>query len=267
MPVSLRGRLARTSWILALAVLIGCSAQPAFAQATPPPTTSISQDLPTADFMFGRPRATVGVRGAWAMPTGGSDLFDFIQDQLTIDSGDFNGPAFAFDVGVPVGSRMDVVVGYEFARGTVNSEYRDLVDNNELPIQQESSLRQNSLTGSVRFLLVPRGRSVGKFAWVPSRLTPYAGAGGGLLWWKFQQRGDFVDFQDMGVFTDVFTSNGTTPSGHVFGGMDIQAYKRLLISFEGRYIWASDALGPDFIDFEPIDLSGFRFSTGINILF
>ena len=267
MPVALRGFLARTSWILALAVLLGWSVRPAFAQPTPPPTTSISQDLPTADFLFGQPRATLGIRGAYAMPSGGSDLFDFIQDQLTVESGDFNGPAFAFDVGVPVGTRLDVVVGYEFARGTANSEYRDLVDNNELPIQQQSSLRQNALTGSARFLLVPRGRNVGRFAWIPNRVTPYVGAGGGLLWWKFQQRGDFVDFQDMGIFTDVFESTGTTPSAHVFGGMDIQVYKRLLVSFEGRYLWASDALGPDFIDFEPIDLSGFRLSTGINILF
>src|SRR5690606_6070217 len=120
-----------------------------------------------------RPRVTLGVRGAYAMPSGGSDLFDFVQDTLTIDSGDFNGPAFAFDVGIAAGSRLDVVAGLEVARGKVQSEYRDFVDNNDLPIQQESSLKQNALTASARFLLLPRGRSVGRFAWIPSRVTPY----------------------------------------------------------------------------------------------
>ena len=249
-----------------LAATVGV-VRPASAQPTPPPTTSISQDLPTADFLFSRPKLTLGVRGAWAMPSGGSDLFDFVEEQLTIDSGDFNGPAFAFDVGIPVRSRIDLVAGLEIARGKVQSEYRDFVDNNDLPIQQESSLKQNALTASARFLLLPRGRSVGSFAWIPSRVTPYVGAGGGLLWWEFLQRGDFVDVEDLSIFPEQFSAKGLTPSGHVFGGLDILAYKRLLISFEGRYVWASDALSPDFIDFDPIDLSGFRLSTGINVLF
>ncbi len=267
MPLLLRGRSIQTRWILALVVALPLAARPAMAQPTPPPTTSISQDLPSADFLFSSPRLTLGVRGAYAMPSGSSDLFDFIQDQLTLDSGSLNGPAFVLDVGIPVTSRMDVVGGFEFARGRASSEYRDFVDNNDLPIQQESSLRQNALTGSVRFLVLPRGQSIGRYVWIPARVTPYIGAGGGVLWWQFEQRGDFVDFQDMGVFTDVFESRGTTPTGHLFGGMDVRIYKRLLVTFEGRYLWASGTLGPDFIGFDPIDLSGFRLSTGINVLF
>jgi hypothetical protein len=32
-------------------------------------------------------------------------------------------------------------------------------------------------------------------------------------------------------------------------------------------VWASAELDSDFIDFDPIDLAGFRFSAGINLLF
>jgi hypothetical protein len=250
----------------ACAGLILLLAGPAAAAQAPEPTGG-DQSSPTADFMFGRPRATLGVRGSFVMLRGGSDLFDFIQDQLTIDGGALNGPAFAADVGIALNDRMDVVIGTEFTRGSADSEYRDYVDNNLLPIQQTTELRQNSLTGAVRFALTPRGRGVGRLAWIPSSIVPFAGAGGGLVWYTFKQTGDFVDFNDLGVFTDVFNSSGVAPEFHVFGGLDLQVYKRLYLTTEGRYVWASAELDSDFIDFDPIDLAGFRFSAGINLLF
>jgi hypothetical protein len=227
----------------------------------------MTQGLPEADFMFGRPRGTFGIRGSFVMPSEGSDIFDFVQNLLTVDKGDFRGPAFAMDVGFSVAPRLDVVGGFELTRATVHSEYRDFVDNNRLPIEQASSLKQNSLNGSLRFLVLPRGRSVGQFAWIPAALTPYVGAGGGVTWWEFIQTGDFVDFQDFDVFVDTFQSSGVSPSAHAFGGVDVQVYKRLQLSFEGRYLWSSGTLSQDFVDFDPIDLSGFRLSAGIMLLF
>lgn len=217
--------------------------------------------------MFGRPRATLGVRGSFVMQRGGSDLFDFIQEQLTLDGGSLNGPAFATDVGIAVNDRMDIVAGFEFGRSRAESEYRDFVDNNLLPIQQTTELQQTSLTGGVRFALTPRGRGVSRLAWIPSSIVPFAGAGGGVMWYSFKQIGDFVDFTDLGVFSDVFRSSGAAPTFHVFGGVDLQMYKRLFLTTEGRYVWASAELDSDFIDFDPIDLAGFRFSAGINLLF
>jgi hypothetical protein len=201
------------------------------------------------------------------MQRGGSDLFDFIQEHLTLDGGSLNGPAFAADVGIAVTDRMDVVIGTEFTRGRAESEYRDFVDNNLLPIQQSTELRQNSLIGSVRFALTPRGRGVSRLAWIPSSIVPFAGAGGGMMWYTFKQVGDFVDFTDLGVFSDVFNSSGVAPTFHAFGGVDFQVYKRLYLTTEGRYVWGSAELESDFIDFDPIDLAGFRFSAGINLLF
>ncbi len=33
------------------------------------------------------------------------------------------------------------------------------------------------------------------------------------------------------------------------------------------YLWSQAELGPDFADFEPIDLTGFKLTAGINYLF
>lgn len=221
----------------------------------------------SADFLFGRPKASISVRGAWNMASAGSDLFDFVTDQLTIDKSDFNSPGVGGDFGVAITPRLEAIGGFFFAKATQGSEYRDLVDNEFLPITQSTSLRTMQLTGSLRYALRPRGRDVSRFAWVPNRLVPYVGGGGGMIYYEFRQSGDFVDFQDFSVFSDVFRSSGWAPSGHVFGGVDIQLYRGLYASVEGRYTKASATLSRDFIDFDPIDLSGFRMAAGINLVF
>ena len=43
--------------------------------------------------------------------------------------------------------------------------------------------------------------------------------------------------------------------------------RHLMLSFEGRYSWQKADLSQDFIDFEPIDLGGFRFGAGIHFAF
>jgi hypothetical protein len=176
---------------------------------------------------------------------------------------------FASDFGIALSSRADVVIGLDFSRAAVASEYRDLVDNNRLPIEQTTSLKELNLTGSIRFALSPRGREISQLAWVPRQVVPYAGAGGGMLWYQFRQSGDFVDVLDprMSIFPDTFTAEGWTPSAHVFGGVDVQVYRRLYITLDGRYIWAAGELGDDFENFDPIDLAGFRFGAGINVIF
>ena len=50
-----------------------------------------------------------------------------------------------------------------------------------------------NLSGSVKFALTPRGREISSRAWIPSAVTPYVGAGGGVLHYQFLQFGDFID--------------------------------------------------------------------------
>jgi hypothetical protein len=162
---------------------------------------------------------------------------------------------------------VDVTFGFDVSEAGTTSEYRDFVDNQLLPINQETTLKQRHLFGSVRFNLVPRGQAVSRFAWVPRTVTPYVGAGSGALWYQFEQARDFVDFVDLSVFTDHFSSKGFTPSMLVFGGTDVNVYRALSVTFEGRYVWANARLESDFVDFDPIDLAGFKLSTGISLLF
>jgi len=93
------------------------------------------------DFLFGRPLGSVSVRAGWLFERAGSDLFDFVNKQLTIEPDDFDSPTLAFDLGVALGSRTEAVFGVEFSSGTIRSEYRDLVDGDRLPITQAFAKR------------------------------------------------------------------------------------------------------------------------------
>lgn len=257
-----RGLLVRAC----VGLLLAGAVTPAQAQ-TPPQSSGSFQAPDNPDFLLGRPNAAVGVRGQFLMPSAGSDIFDFVTKQLTLDKSSFNAPGFGIDLALKLTDRMDIVTGFDVAKSNSSSEYRDFIDNQNLPIQQTTSLRQSTIFGSVKFAVIPRGRAISRYAWIPSAFVPYVGAGGGVLNYDFQQDGDFVDYEDFHVFPEQFRSHGWTPTAHVFGGADIQLYKRTFVSLEGRYQWASATLDNDFIDFKPMDLGGFRFGAGFHFMF
>ena len=236
-------------------------------QEAPAPVQS--QPRPAPDFLFGEPRTSFGFRVNRAFASAGSDLFDFVQKQFTIDEGDFDSPDVAFDVGFALSRHVEVVFGFEISQMVTSSEYRDFVDNNRQPITQDTSLFEGNASGSVRIPLIPRGRRISSLAWIPRRATPYVGAGGGYLWYRFRQQGDFIDVFSprRAIFSDTLTSQGWTPSAHVLGGVDVRLYRRLFATVEGRYLWASARLDRSFEGFELIDLAGARLGAGINVLF
>ena len=69
------------------------------------------------------------------------------------------------------------------------------------------------------------------------------------------------------MFPDVFRSKGWAPTVHGFAGVDLHVYRALYATIEGRYTKSSARLSPDFVDFDPIDLSGFKLAAGINLVF
>lgn len=245
-----------------LAVLVALSlASPAVAdEAQPQPTN------PTPDFLFGRPRGSIGIRSGWTIGRAGSDWYNFVTDQLTLTNGDFNRPAIGTEGTVTLTRRLDLVFGVDYGQSTTNSEYRRLVDNNRLPIEQTTVLRDMNISVGVRYALTERGRRISRFAWVPRSIVPFVGAGAGAMWFQVEQNGDFVDYVDYSVFRDVFEAKGWAPSAHVSGGVDVRLLRRLFLTLDGRYVWAKGDLGRSWIDFDPIDLSGFRMSAGINFM-
>lgn len=223
-----------------------------------------------ADFLFGRPRGFLGARGAWMIAADANDaddIYDFLRENLTIEDGDFDTFLFGLDGGFAVASRMDLVAGFEISRASIGSEYRDFVDENDLPIFQDTKLTIVPVTLSGKFYLTPRGREVSRYAFVPSKIRPYVGGGVGFVWYELEQVGDFVDFVDLTIFTSSFRSSGWGFATQAFGGVEVGLTPRWFLSMEARYLWSDADLGDDFVGFAPIDLSGARIGGGIGFTF
>ena len=237
------------------------------ASEAPRAAETSGETQPRPDFLFGRPGHSLAIRGEWYQARAESDIYTFVSEQLTLDAGDFNAPGFALDVGFALGSRLDALVGFDYTRAFASSEYRDFIDSDDLPIEQDTTLRQVDLTGSVEFAITPRGRAIGQYTWIPSAVVPYVGGGGGFLWYKLEQVGDFVDIIDLSIFAARFESSGWTPSAHVFGGVDIKLAPQVFLTTQARYVWADAALKRDFSGFDPIDLTGLRIAAGVQFVF
>ena len=216
-------------------------------------------------FLFRRPAGTVAIRGGFDRATAGSDVFTFVTSELTVNRRDFSAPSVVFDVAYRVSSRVDAVFSVATSRSSTQSEFRDWLDNNDLPIKQTTAFQRVPLTASLKMYLAQPGRSIGRFAWIPSRFAPYVGAGGGAMWYRLHQEGDFIDFNTLKVFPDVFDSDGWAPTVQAFAGTDVSLSSRFAVSVEGRYQWAHAPLSRDFSGFDHIDLSGFAITSGITI--
>jgi hypothetical protein len=216
-------------------------------------------------FLFKPPSGTVAFRAGFDHASAGSDLFAFTTSQLTVDRGDFSAPMIAGDVSIRLSRRADVLISVAHSQSKTRSEFRDWLDNNRLPIEQTTTFHRVPLTGSLKAYLAAPGRTIGHFAWVPARFSPYVGGGGGVMWYRFAQVGDFIDFNTTRVFPDAFDSSGWTPTVHGIGGVDISLHPRFALTTEARYEWATAKLSSDFAGFERLDLSGFTLSTGISV--
>ena len=222
-------------------------------------------------FLFKVPVVTVGFRMGYALPNVGSDLFAHTRDQLTIESGDFAGGYYGGELAVRLSSRLDLAIGVGYAGSSTRSEFREFVEvvgNDSLAIEQVTDFWTTPLTLSAKYYLSDRGRSIGRFAWVPSTVNVYVGGGFGFTYYKFDQVGDWVDFETLDIFASRFESSGTGVQVHSLAGLDFSINKRVFLTGEGRYLWADAGVNERFFEgFDDVDLSGFQFTVGISARF
>lgn len=232
------------------------------------------------DFLFGRPRVSVGVHGLWYRARAGSDFYDEANERLFVRRSDtddpknpghgllnFNAPGVGFDFGVGVTSRLDVRVGLGYAKSLNESELRGFIGSDGLPFEQRTELSQVDVRGEVALALAPRGRAIGQYAWVPARVVPYVGAGFGFVRYDLRQIGEFVDPISFEIFEEAYTSKGWGRGVHVFGGADVRMTRHVFLNAEVRQVRAAAGLGEVFSGFEPLDLGGLRVAAGVRFVF
>ena len=266
-PYRRRWRDATLAACLILAVTASRAAAADDEQQVPVQAPVAAPVTSSADFLFGAPRAWIAIRGSVLFPRAGGDLFTFVNDELTVDKSDLRSGGFGADVGAILTPSIDIVIGFDVNRNETASEYRKYIASNGQPIAQHNELHQYGISAGLRFTPRGRGRSVSRYAFLPRRVVPYAGGGVIVGYYSFAQRGQFVDYADLSVFNDRFMSDGWSVGPYLQGGADVQVWKHLFVTFDGRYTWMHAGLDADFVGFDGIDLAGFRGGTGISVVF
>lgn len=221
-------------------------------------------------FMFRQPTVSMALHGGYALPMARSDLFDQTFTDLFLDRHDFESPYFGGEISVRVSNRWDVSLEVGHAWSSVRTEWRDFVEgDDERPIRQTVDFSRTPVTVGGKLYLTDRGRTIGRFVWVPSRVTPFVGAGAGVMRYRFQQDGDFVDHETLEIFTDRLEQVGAAFTAHGSLGLDVMLKNMLYLTPQARYTWARGGLDETIYgDFEePMDLSGFQLTLGLGLRF
>jgi Outer membrane protein beta-barrel domain len=195
-------------------------------------------------------------------PRADSTLFDDNSELYTVDKDDwwgvYGGAEYSFKVArtVELGFHVD---GYG---RTVDTVYRDFTRPDGREIAQSLKLEMVPIGMTVRF--VPRpGRG---------EITPYVGVGADLVYWNYEEFGDFIDFNDpeRHIIGDHFDADGTAPGFHVAVGLRVPVSYDFSIVGEVRYLWMDDDMGDDFSSYRgphQLDLQGASATLGVNIRF
>ena len=217
-------------------------------------------------FLFKQPGFRVGVHAGYTLARAGGPVLDFARNELTLNKRDFDASTWGLDLAVRGSERLDIAFDVRFSRSEAGSEMREWVDLDNLPIQQTTTFARVPITVSTKFYLRDRGRAISQFVWIPEKWAPFVGVGGGLLWYRLGQKGDFVDIATLDVVNFTLESSGGTPTGHVFAGVDISLSPRFLWTLEGRYALGGTTTGSAF-NFDNLDLSGFQATIGLAVRF
>ncbi len=225
------------------------------------------------DFLLGTPKATLAVRIGWNLPREGGgtgaqpSLWDHNRKELTVTRGDFGGLFLEGELGIWISERFDATVSAGRTEAKTVSEFRGFVGEDDLPIAQTTEFALLPLTAGVKAYLFKRGHGVGRFAWIPRRWNAYAGVSGGVVRWRFQQYGEFVDFETLDIFRDDFRGSGTAATLQLRAGVEVAVHQKLLLTGESRYGFGSGQLGLDFDGFADLDLHRFQVTGGIALRF
>lgn len=128
-------------------------------------------------------------------------------DSLLFNVSDFNGPTAGAEWLIGLNEFLEAGLGVGIYSKSVPSVYADLVNSNGREIEQDLKLRVVPFTATVRFL--PIGRR--------DAFIPYIGAGVGVLNFRYEETGQFVDTRN-NVYNATYTGSGSATGPVILGG-------------------------------------------------
>ena len=146
----------------------------------------------------------------------------------------------------------------------VDTNYRDFTRPSGDEIFQSLKLTLVPFGATLRLLPADRYATV----------SPYVGIGPDIVFYRYEEFGDFIDFQsaNLDIASDDFVSDGVAAGFHVTGGLRVRLGHDFSLLGEARYLWARTRLGDDFRpqpgqDALRLDASGLTAVVGLSIRF
>lgn len=223
-------------------------------------------------FLFRPSAGSLTVHGGLAAPLATGGVFKLATTDLTLARSDFQAAQWGLDLAFSLGARGELVFGLERSSSRTPSESRDFVEEVngvDVPIRQTTTLQRTPLMVSYRYHLADRGRRIGSVAWVPARFVPFVSGGIGVMKYRFEQTGDFVDRQTLNIFYDRLTSTAWTKVLLGGAGAQYSLNERYHLTGELRYLHANgsgDMPNGDFSGYN-VNLSGFSTLLGLSVRF
>lgn len=199
-------------------------------------------------------------------PRADSNLFRDDSDLYTVTKSDWQGVYGGAEFSFTPSDHVELGISLDGYGRTVDTNYRDYTRESGSEIQQSLRLTLVPLGATLRFFPADRYATV----------SPYVGIGPDLVFYKYEEFGDFIDFQSPGpgldIVADHFRSDGARPGFHVTGGLRVRLGHDFSVLGEGRYQWAKATLGDDFSaqpgqDALRLDMSGWSAVVGLSIRF
>lgn len=189
-------------------------------------------------------------------PQADSSYWDEKFEVWTGSSSDFEDLVWGIDGLWMMAPTWGVQFGSSWYQGDTYQAYRDWVDSDGREISHRTELSTWDLTAAWVFKPL-RG----------SAIRPYFGIGGGLLSWRLQEYGDFIDFGSSGgdqVVYGAYQDSGTTFMAFGIVGVEFFSRNSWSLFIEGRWQEAETSLGGGFGSLnQRLDLSGPQVSAGI----
>jgi hypothetical protein len=224
--------------------------------------------LLAAGLPVGASAGGLDVRVGSFWPRASSTLFDdvsdlYLRDGREISASDWRGWAGGVEWTMRLARYVELGIHVDGYARSLQTSDRDFVTESGREIRQTLRFENVPIGFSVRFVPTSRRQTV----------APFIAAGADLVYWKYEEFGDFVDFDSFdprdgsfAIYTDAFISDGVSPGFHVSGGLRVALGDDFALVGEGRYLWASADMGRDFRG-SKLDLSGAWATLGLHIRF
>lgn len=187
-----------------------------------------------------------------------NDIFRDNSELFTVSQSDWTNAIGGAQYNVALARFVEVGLSLDYYSRHNYTSYRDFVRPDDREITQTLRYELTPLGVTLRF--IPTSRH--------TKLAPFVGVGGDVIFWKYEEWGDFVDFGSprLPIEYDSFVSKGETLGFHVCGGLRFAFGDDFAVVGEARYLWADADMGGDFYQ-NRIDLSGLSATLGFNIRF